>query len=53
MPIVGFVGILPSKMCPIQNINFGGFTVELILFGFSLCLAFCGLFFMVVSLFDK
>ena len=50
MPIVGFVGILPYKMCHIQSINFGGFTVELVIIGFSYGLAFCGLFFIFVTL---
>ena len=53
MAIVGFVGILPFKMLVTQNINFGGCTVELVLFGFAIGISFCGLFLMVVSLFDS
>ena len=53
MAIAEFVGILPYKILATQNTNFGSFTLELILFGISLGFAFCGLFFIVTSLFDK
>jgi len=39
-------------MFPTQNINFGGFDMELVLFGIGIGFAVCGLFFIFVALME-